>query len=340
MPPFPQLAPGLVAAWQAAVGPDPAEPIEDQHVVSAVILRQFHDPHRGKLERLNVKRPEAREKLVNAKRTGFARNFLTYATVSAEARWQVMENDLPAALATVDSGSWPIPDEYRLTIIGIVALHMARNARYSALHDKTWQELVDRQRARSRTDPRLSSSLQREFRDRYGLHAAGAEALDAAYDAAVQDAADDQLPDRVARLQVEIKFFQLAIWLRHASFQLLRPEVGEFIIGDSPTVLLDHTRQRFSGVWDLGLDNATHIAMPLRPDLATQVELDGGGQFTLGTINDSGVQRANELQVRTALRHVYYRPGENRRRFVREVLRQANRSQQHGFEEAGTAWHP
>lgn len=59
---------------------------------------------------------------------------------------------------------------------------------------------------------------------------------------------DGELPDRLARFQVEIKFFQLSVWLLHASFQLLRLEAGEFIIGDSPMVLLDHNRQRFSGV--------------------------------------------------------------------------------------------
>jgi hypothetical protein len=321
MPLFPQLTPGLVAAWQAAVGPDTTKPIKDQHVVSAVVLRQFHDPHRGKLERLNVKRPEAREKLVNAKRTGFARDFLTYATVSAEARWQAIENDLPAALAAIDSGSEPLSDEHRATIMGIVALHMARNIRYSAVHDTTWRELVDRERARSLTDPQLVASLRREFRERYGLHAAGAESLGTAYDGAVQEAVDNQLPDRVARFQVELKFFQLSAWLRHASFQLLQPEGGEFIIGDSPTVLLDHDRQRFSGVWDLGLDSATHLAMPLRPDLAVRVALDGGGQFTLDRIDETSVGEANELQVRTALHYVFYRPAEKRRQFVRRVLR-------------------
>ena len=324
MPPFPQLTSGLVAAWEAEVGPDPGKAIEDQHVVSAVVLRQFHDPHRGKLERLNVQRPDATEKLVSAKRTGFARGFLTYATVSAEARWKEIEDHLRAALAAVDSGNWPLPDEHRLTIIGIVALHMARNARYSALHAKTWRELVDRERVRSLIDPQRIQLLRREFRERYGLDAAGPEALGAAYDAAIQDVQDDRLPDRVARFQVEIKFFQLLFWLQHATFQLLRPESGEFFIGDSPTVLLDENRQRFSGMWDLGLDNTTHIHMPLRPGLTVQVALDGGGQFQLGTINDAGVQRANELQVRTALHHVFYRPGPKHRQFIRNVLRTAN----------------
>ncbi|WP_261558924.1 hypothetical protein [Frankia tisae] len=74
----------------------------------------------------------------------------------------------------------------------------------------------------------------------YGLHAAGAEALGAAYDAAVQEAVDGELPDRLVRFQVEIKFFQLSVWLLHTSFQLIRPEAGE-IIGDSPMVLLDHS---------------------------------------------------------------------------------------------------
>jgi hypothetical protein len=187
---------------------------------------------------------------------------------------------------------------------------MARNIRYSALHDTTWRELVDGEHARSLTDPQLLVSLQREFHERYGLHAAGAESLGTAYDDAVQKAVDNQLPDRVARFQVELKFFQLSAWLRHASFRLLQPEGGEFIIGDSPTVVLDHDRQRFSGVWDLGLGNATHLVMPLRPDLAVQVALDGGGQFTLDTINETSVQEANELQVRTALHYVFYRPGE------------------------------
>lgn len=47
--------------------------------------------------------------------------------------------------------------------------------------------------------------------------------------------------------------------------------------------------------------------MPLRPDLAVQIALDGGEQFMIVTINDAGVQILNKLQIRTALRYMFYR---------------------------------
>lgn len=106
---------------------------------------------------------------------------------------------------------------------------------------------------------------------------------------------------------MEIKFFQLSVWLLHASFQLLWPEGGEFIIG---------TRRRScstttgSGSAACGTSFSTaRRALSCRcgPDLAVQIAPDGGEQFMIFTIDDADVQMVNKLQIRPALRYIFYR---------------------------------
>ncbi|OHV61406.1 DUF4238 domain-containing protein [Pseudofrankia sp. BMG5.36] len=140
-------------------------------------------------------------------------------------------------------------------------------------------------------------------------------------DTAIQEAVDAHA--RQARLQVEMRFFKLLTWLPHASFHLMRPEAGEFVIGDSPTVLHEPGSQQFGGIFQMGIQQATNIVMPLGPQLAVTVVLDGGACFVAGPMSEAGVRLVNEMQVRTALKHVFYRPGAMRREFVRGVLREA-----------------
>lgn len=323
MPPFPRLTPTLLAEWQATIGPDADARVSKQHVVSAVILRRFQDPKRNLLERLSVERPNQNERLMGARGAGVVPDFLAYATVSAEARWKMFEDGLHGTLCAIDGGSWPLSEEHQKILIGIVALHMARNIRYSAIHMDSWMTLVARERDRFLAEPDRLKILKREFLRRYGLHAAGVESLGELYDLAIQEVVDGQMPEKLARLFVEVKFFELLFWLPRASFELLRPKAGEFIIGDSPAVLLSDEQGRFGGVWQLGLGDATHVVLPLGPHLMVRVVLDGESRILVGQIGEAGARTMNEAQVRTANKYVFYRPGGKRREFVRETLRRA-----------------
>jgi hypothetical protein len=102
--------------------------------------------------------------------------------------------------------------------------------------------------------------------------------------------------------------------LSHVSIEVIHPEVGEFLIGDSPVLVVDRSG-RNGPLEGVNLETASQVLMPLGP--ATMIAC--GPTDATGVLPDHLVKGLNAMQVRAASKHVFIRPGSGLDAFVREV---------------------
>jgi hypothetical protein len=158
---------------------DPADGhVTGQHVISKVILKRYAErsgPHQGFICPFRLDYPEARHHPLGPDGCGKVRNFLPWASASAEQLWKETEDRLSDALAAMDAGTLLADAGHVPVIKSAIALHFARSKATWVIHAGVWAQAVGQGRRRWLTENR--PLLAHWFYLQKGLYPAGDEAL-------------------------------------------------------------------------------------------------------------------------------------------------------------------
>jgi hypothetical protein len=105
-------------------------------------------------------------------------DFLTFASGFLEKLWKKTEDQMRGALLAVDAGTVMSSERHSATIKDTIALHFARSLATRQVSEQLWQRVVLQERTRWLRTPAGRQELQRLFRWRHGLDAAGPAALE------------------------------------------------------------------------------------------------------------------------------------------------------------------
>lgn len=269
------------------------EPYQRQHLVSKVLLEQFADPHLGVLDvTTGTLFPGS------PKSEGWQRGFIAHEAAAAERRWDQIERRVPAVLQALADRE-PLEGDILDTLKDVFALHWARGFVLKVIHELFALYLEEH--------PELVTDVTDEdFYDRYKLYPAGPGAL---------GAMRREVMDAALELHDEPRFFAERV---HENFDLTRrklkdmrmdigiPEEGEFLISDRPATTKKHGHDGVGPLQGVPWREADAAVMPLAPSLQMAPTDGPGGYFE---IPRAAVCELNRLQVMSAGRHVYLRPG-------------------------------
>jgi hypothetical protein len=160
-----------------AAGPA-AGHVTGQHVISKVILKRFAEPsgpHQGLICPFRLDYPEARHHPLGPDGCGKVKNFVPWASASAEQLWKETEDRLSDALAVMDAGTLLADAGHVSVIKSAIGLHFARSKATWVIHAGVWVQTVERGRWRWLTENRRP--LAHWFYLQKGLYPAGDEAL-------------------------------------------------------------------------------------------------------------------------------------------------------------------
>ena len=279
----------------------------DQHVVTKALLRRFTRKVPGNVAQLykfDLRHGRVRGDSSSPEGSGFITDFVPYASSSLEKHWGKIENRFSAAFRALDDGSlFSRPDRVS-TVHDMVALHYVRSEQMKRAHFNSFYSAVANQRAKLRRSPGM---LVAAYYQKTGLLVqAGPEQTEFLLDWMfnelwLQGASGallrESLPDRYETARRVLDLLTL---------EILRPESGEFLVGDIPAVSIDAETGSLGMDGDVGLLKADEIVLPLgRTHLA---RLHRGAATGYRQVAASEVTRLNTVQVRAADRHVFGHP--------------------------------
>lgn len=277
--------------------------VRHQHVVSQVVLRRFSAVnHNGGRELRAVALEYGRSRRCGVAGCGAVDDFVPVASGSAEQLWQEVETKLGDAVDAAEAGTVFSRLEQQEVIKSAVALHFIRSMHMLLMHYQALGQVWHR--LRSAAVGMAGDLLRKHFPAVTGIHAAGAWALEAAFDDLAGQRIDEFLDGWGFRSRIEQNYARVRDWLAFASVQLLRAP-SELYIGDAPVVLAAAGRTRHGLAGGLGLIQAEEIFMPMTSRLAVRLSADGKGYVDIGAAE---VERLNVLQLGNAYRYLYAAP--------------------------------
>jgi hypothetical protein len=293
------------------------DPVEGQHVVSKVILRRFvgvDGEGDGLLYPFRLRYPNARHRLLGPDGCGKIKNFVAYASASAERLWKETEDKLPDALAAVDDGSLLSSPEHLATVKDAIALHYARSEATRIVHVRIFIQAAAASRSRWLTDwrPRLEAA----FYQAKGFYAGGDQALGRFLDEMMQPSLDMAASGQLFRERVEDIYLKARVFVSSSGLEVLTSGGSEFLIGDVPALTIPRDGVGLGALGGTALGDARTVIMPLGPrHLVALARTSISAELA-----PDQVASANAYQVRGALEYVYFRPGSGLEDFVRFVI--------------------
>lgn len=297
---------------------DATAPVEDQHVVSRVLLKGFAAPGSNgqgwHLTPYNVRR-RMELKSRGLRGCGKRKNFVQFASGSAELMWKSVEDHLGQAVAAARTGNLHNDRTHVDILKKAIALHLVRSRRYMAIHDASVTESAEevrRDTLRTRTD-----LLRKEFRQRYGLIPAGSESLEIIVNRPIDEWLDLNAQGALARVSMENLFERIA-----RSFDPLGLEVwhveppDELLISDSPAYTIRYSNSNTVVTPNVALGDSHGTMLPIATDCIIAI----GPNDKDDHLPPETAELHNRLQVITADEYVYYRPTRDLRAFVESVL--------------------
>lgn len=298
-----------------------ANPVEDQHVLSKVILRRFagiDGKDKGLLYPFRLCYPDARHTLLGPDGCGKIKNFVPYASASAERLWKETEDKLPAALGAVDDGTLLDSPEHMATVKDAIALHYTRSAATRITHFRVFIQTAAASRNLWLTDwrPRLEAA----FYQAKGFYAVGDQALGRFFDEMMQPNLDMAASGKLFRARIEDMYLKARAVVSSSGLEVLTSGSGEFLIGDVPALTIPRNGTGLGVLGGTALGDARTVIMPLGPHhLVASARTSISAQLT-----PDQVATVNNYQVQGALEYVYLRPGSELEHFVRLTLQADN----------------
>ncbi len=303
-----------IGAIEALAG-ETIRPVRDQHVVSKVVLKGFAAPSRtGRGWQLARYDKNARRELdpkgLNA--CGKISGFVQFASGSAEQTWNEVETRLGAAIRAAEVGGLHGGSEASV-IKDAIALHLVRSSHYRRVHERSVLAAIHGTRLEALSSRR--SLIEQEFYRRFGIDAAGTEALDLVLRPIFERWEEYDRIGALLRVSLERAFFQVRSALAELSIEVLHASPGsEFIISDAPAFTF---RREIGGSMALrmAIGDSHGIAMPVTKYCFVAV----GPEPKEVEASSDMMHQLNCVQVRLAERQLYYRPGNTRARMLIET---------------------
>jgi hypothetical protein len=300
------------------LGLEAAPPITAQHVISKVVMKRFASPagrDGSQVCYISLYHPD-RAYLRGPAGCGKVDDYLTFASGFLEKLWKKTEDKMHDALLAVDAGTVLSSDRHSATIKDTIALHFARSLATRQVSEQLWQQVVLQERTRWLRTPAGRKELQRLFRGRHGLDAAGPAALEMML--------DEILASSMAMWQSGAKFAEgleymhdhAQAWLRTRQLEILTPGRGEFLIGDVPALTIQHGNPRVGVLGGIALHDASSVFMPLGPR-----HVAGLGRVPqTAELSSDQVNEVNAAQLLGAMERIYMRPGSGLEDFARKMI--------------------
>jgi hypothetical protein len=299
--------------------------IRDQHVVSKVILRGFAAlGHGGKGWMLTPFDVRVGREMRPRGLAGCGRvpDLLMYAAESAEQLWNAeVETHLRPAIEAARDGHLHDQDAHVAAIRDGIALHLVRSLRYLEVNRAAVTQTIQNVR---RTAPVARKELlEAEFQRRYGLVAAGPEALATLLEGPLAKWRSLDEKGVIARAGIEETFRRVRDTLRPLEVEVWHvPPDHELLISDSPAIAFRYSRDHMRIQANVAVGDASGIALPLARDCLAVI----GPQPKDEELLPSNVELLNRLQVQEARQYVYYHPSGRLKAFVQETIPPAARA--------------
>jgi hypothetical protein len=295
-------------------------PVTRQHIVSKVVLKGFASPKgkprspKGKSRGWQLARfdkhqcRELHPKGLDA--CGKIDGFVQYASGSAEALWNGVENELGAAIESAEAGTLHRDEKNIKTIKQGIALHLVRTPHFRRIHESSFVEAVHAVRKEMLENDR--TMLSEEFRRRYSLEPAGAEALELVLRQPFQKWQEFEQSGVLLRVSLERSFYRVCATLEGAAVQVLHVPAGkELIISDAPAFTFAYNPDGTMAT-RMAIGNSHGIALPVTSKCLVAIGSEPKDEELLPGLVDN----LNRIQIELAERQVYYKPGSPIKRFV------------------------
>ncbi|NUK86281.1 DUF4238 domain-containing protein [Streptomyces lunaelactis] len=289
-----------------------------QHVVSQVLLRQFATPVRHasglQVQPYDLLYPERHCRTKPTRAVGWIKDFVPYASASLEALWAEVEQKLPPVFHAVPQGT-ALGDPHALAVLrDLIALHYVRSQHYRDTFHRIFKEAHAEQRRWLLAEGQ--QLLRAATLQRTGLDTPGRQALAVRADELLSTMVESYGNGSLLRVRIEDSFRTAREWVAGVGLEILQAEEGEFLIGDNPAMTLRTEDEQL--IYGMALGDAHTAVLPLGP----RHTLALGAADGAGSVPRAWVDRMNVLQVKTARRRVFTRPGSPLRRFIGQLIPQ------------------
>lgn len=315
---FPPLEPDFdYVAAICALKSEEIQPVKNQHVVSRVVLKGFaslQGRRQGwQLARFDKhRRRELDSRGLNA--CGKIDEFIQYASGSAEKLWNDVETRLGDAIKSAEAGALHQHEEHVKTIKHGIALHLVRTPHFRRMHERSFIEAVHDLRKEMLENKQ--AMLSAEFRRRYGLEPAGAEAFELVLHQPFQTWQEYERTGALLRVSLEQNFYRVRSALEELAVEVLHvPAAKELIISDAPAFTFRYDSNGTMAT-RMAVGDSHGIALPITSKCLVAI----GPEPKDEELSLEMVDSLNHIQVQLAERQVYYKPGSPVKRFVEASL--------------------
>ncbi|MFG1857149.1 DUF4238 domain-containing protein [Actinomadura geliboluensis] len=293
--------------------------VKEQHIVSRTLLKQFakKGPKGWTLVSFNLERPNHKHRERSIRACGKTESFVRHESASIEKLWNDLVEQKAAAAISAAQGARAVPPESVIkSLKDLITLHLVRSHWYQNVHDNSFITSFDRLGSRLLLEK--GEEIKRRALFATGLHLETANALRFYIDRFMRESepAQDYASGKLFRTSIEDTFFKMRDLVSSWGVEILRPEAGRFIIGDSPAMTICLDGQRIKS-YKMAVGEANSVLLPIGPTCLLAL----GSNTVLGSIPETWVDQANELQIRAARKYVYLHPDSRAENFVRATLR-------------------
>lgn len=269
-----------------------------QHVVSVVLLKRFAASD-GMLLVEDIRYPHATPKRRSPRSVGYVPNYVQARADEAEALWKTVEDRLHDAFVELDHGlEVPSGSQTEKAVVDCVALHWARSKVVREHADGLRESAILESRAALRAEP---ATLRGAFYSRYGLHAAGSEALEHMNDYLHGSLVVNQPDFFAGQVMHHFRWAQELLSGRHLQLGDCPRGAPDLILSDAPVITVAEGRTGLNPQGGIALGDATGVAMPLGPRVAVSIHR----RPERVQLTDAFITWFNTAQQATAQDHVF-----------------------------------
>ncbi|MCC9707308.1 DUF4238 domain-containing protein [Streptomyces sp. MNU76] len=296
----------------AQLAPEADARVHRQHLISKVLLAQFATPIRHTaglhVQPHDLRNPQRLPKARTPRGVGWIEDFVPYASASLEQIWNQAEQHLPEVFAAVAAGTALDDPSTTSRLRDLIALHWVRSQHFRDLHQRLFPVVYQERQRHLLNEGR--ALLQAAVLEQTGLFIDGREGLALHAERLLEPMATAYKTGALFRVRIEASFARARGLLDSHCVQILTPQHGEFLIGDTPAVTVRRDGPLISHSMAIG--DSHSVVLPIGP----RYVLSTGPHPAYLPVPPAQVDELNTLQIRTARRYLYTRPGSPLRPFI------------------------